>query len=351
MIFRQLFDNASSTYTYLLADEHSREAIIIDSVFEQSTRDLALIRELDLKLQYAIDTHCHADHVTGAWLMKQKTGCRIGAAKVIGAANVDVELEHHDVISFGRYSLEVRATPGHTNGCLTYVTEDEARAFTGDTLLIRGCGRADFQQGNAGMLYDSISEQILSLPESCLIYPGHDYSGRTVSSVAEEKSFNARIGGGANKGNFVGYMDAMRLPHPKHIDIALPANMVSGKTEEGSQPAEPAWAPVTLTFAGVMEVEPAWVAEHLSQVYLLDVREPEECIPGETTMGDVDIPLGQLRDRLTEIPRGKPVLAICRSGRRSAMAAGILRNAGFEQIASVAGGILRRKDEGIALKA
>ncbi len=251
--------------------------------------------------------------------MKQKTGCRIGAAKVIGATNVDIELEHHDVISFGQHSLEVRATPGHTNGCLTYVTEDQARAFTGDTLLIRGCGRADFQQGNASTLYDSIREQILSLPDSCLIYPGHDYSGRTVSSVAEEKAFNARIGGGANKGDFVGYMDAMRLPHPKHIDIALPANMASGKPEDGGVPTEPAWAPVTLTFAGVMEVEPAWVA-------------------------------GQLRDRLTEIPRDKPVLAICRSGRRSAMAAGILRNAGFEQIASVAGGILRWKDEGLALK-
>ncbi|MEC9079400.1 MAG: rhodanese-like domain-containing protein, partial [Pseudomonadota bacterium] len=250
----------------------------------------------------------------------------------------------------GQHSLEVRATPGHTNGCLTYVTEDQVRAFTGDTLLIRGCGRADFQQGNASTLYDSIREQILSLPDSCLIYPGHDYSGRTVSSVAEEKAFNARIGGGANKGDFVGYMDAMRLPHPKHIDIALPANMASGKPEDGGVPAEPAWAPVTLTFAGVMEVEPAWVAEHLSKVYLLDVREPEECIPGETTMADADIPLGQLRDRLTEIPRDKPVLAICRSGRRSAMAAGILRNAGFEQIASVAGGILRWKDEGLALK-
>ena len=198
MIFRQLFDNASSTYTYLLADERSREATIIDSVFEQSGRGLALIRELDLKLLYAIDTHCHADHVTGVWLMKQKTGCRIGAA------NVDVELEHHDVISFGRHSLEVRATPGHTNGCLTYVTEDQARAFTGDALLIRGCGRADFQQGNADTLYDSISEQILSLPDSCLIYPGHDYHGRTVSSVAEGKAFNARIGSGANKGDFVG---------------------------------------------------------------------------------------------------------------------------------------------------
>ena len=172
MIFRQLFDIQSCTYTYLLADKTSREAVIIDTVFEQIARDFALLRELNLTLLYAIDTHCHADHVTGAWLMQQKTGCRIAAAHTIGAANIDVELSHNDVISFGRHSLEVRATPGHTDGCLTYVTEDHARTFTGDTLLIRGCGRSDFQNGDAATLYDSISEQILSLPDHCLIYPG-----------------------------------------------------------------------------------------------------------------------------------------------------------------------------------
>jgi len=349
MIFRQLFDTQSSTYTYLLADETSREAVIIDTVFEQTGRDLALIRELNLTLLHAVDTHCHADHVTGAWLMKQKTGCQIAAAQTIGAANIDIELSHNDVVSFGRHSLEVRATPGHTDGCLTYVTEDHARAFTGDALLIRGCGRADFQQGDAATLYDSISEQILSLPDSCLIYPGHDYNGRTVSSVAEEKAFNARIGGEANKEDFVGYMDAMQLPHPKHIDIALPANMVSGKPENGDLLVEPEWAPVVLTFAGVMEVEPTWTAEHLAQIYLLDVREPQECIPGETTMANASIPLGQLRDRLAEIPSDKPVMAICRSGRRSAMAVHILRQAGFEKVASVAGGLLRWQDEGLPL--
>jgi glyoxylase-like metal-dependent hydrolase (beta-lactamase superfamily II)/rhodanese-related sulfurtransferase len=349
MILRQLFDIQSCTYTYILADETSREAVIIDTVFEQIARDFALLRELDLTLLYAIDTHCHADHVTGAWLMQQKTGCRIAVARTIGAANVDIALGHKDVISFGQHKLGVRATPGHTDGCLTYVTENHARAFTGDALLIRGCGRSDFQHGDAATLYDSISEQILSLPDHCLIYPGHDYSGRTVSSVAEEKTFNARIGGEANKQDFVGYMDAMQLPHPKHIDVALPANMVSGKPEDGNLPAEPDWAPVVLTFAGVMEVQPGWTAEHLAQIYLLDVREPQECIPGETTMANASIPLGQLRDRLEEIPTDKPVMAICRSGRRSAMAAGILRQAGFEKVASVAGGLLRWKDEGLPL--
>ena len=347
MIFRQLFDPTSSTYTYVLADENSREAVIIDTVFEQANRDLALLRELDLELLFAIDTHCHADHVTGAWLMKQKTGCQIAAAKKIGAANVDVALGHGDRIRFGAHTLEVRATPGHTDGCLTYVTEDQMKAFTGDALLIRGCGRSDFQQGDAATLFDSINNQILSLPDACLIYPGHDYSGRTVSSVAEEKAYNARIGGQASKQDFVGYMDAMQLPHPKHIDVALPANLVSGKPEQ--MPAEPDWAPVVVSFAGVMEVEPAWVAEHLSDIYLLDVREPEECIPGETTMAHASIPLGQLRERVAEVPTDKPVMAICRSGRRSAMAAGILKQSGFDKVANVAGGLLRWKDEGLPL--
>ena len=171
MIFQQLFDITSSTYTYMLADDDTRKAVVIDPVFEQMNRDLALLRELDLTLLYVLDTHCHADHVTGARLMKQKTGCRIAVSQAIGAANVDVELAHGDVIRFGRHSLEVRATPGHTDGCLSYVTENHSQVFTGDALLIRGCGRGDFQQGNAGTLCASISDQMLSLPDSCLIYP------------------------------------------------------------------------------------------------------------------------------------------------------------------------------------
>lgn len=347
MIFRQLFDAASSTYTYLLADEQSREAVIIDTVFEQTGRDLALLRELGLDLRYVIDTHCHADHVTGAWLLKQRTGCRIAAARKIGAANVDVELEHGDRIRFGAQALEVRATPGHTDGCLTFVTEDHTKAFTGDALLIRGCGRCDFQQGDAATLFESISGQILSLPDTCLIYPGHDYSGRTVSTVGEEKAHNARIGGGASKEDFVGYMHALALPHPKQIDVAVPANMVSGKPVQ--MPAEPDWAPVVMTFAGVMEVDPAWVAQHLSEIYLLDVREPDERIPGETTTAHASIPLGELRERIAEVPHDKPVMAICRSGRRSAMATVILKQAGYEKVANVAGGLLRWKDQGLAV--
>jgi sulfur dioxygenase len=350
MIFRQLYDITSSTYTYVLADDDTREAVVIDPVFEQVSRDLALVNELGLKLLYSIDTHCHADHVTGSWLMARKTGCKVGLAAAVGAKNVDVEFTHGDRIPFGKHHLEVRATPGHTNGCLTYVLDDESMAFTGDALLIRGCGRTDFQQGDAATLFDSITGQIFSLPEDCLLYPGHDYSGRTVSSVAEEKAFNSRIGGGASKSDFVGYMNAMQLPHPKRIDIALPANMVSGKPEGGDLPPEPDWAPVRVTFAGVPEVEPEWVAANEANVHILDVRDPEEIVIGEANIPHAQVlPLGELRDRVSEVPRDKPVVTFCRSGRRSAMAVSILQDAGIETVANISGGFLRWRDEGLPL--
>jgi glyoxylase-like metal-dependent hydrolase (beta-lactamase superfamily II)/rhodanese-related sulfurtransferase len=349
MIFRQLYDATSSTYSYILADADNREAVIIDPVFEQHMRDLALIHELDLKLLYTLDTHCHADHITGSWLIARKTSCKIGIAAAVGAENADVGFKHGDTIPFGNHRLEARATPGHTDGCMTYVLDNGSMAFTGDTLLIRGCGRSDFQQGNAGTLFDSIIEQIFSLPDDCLVYPAHDYNGRTVSSVAEEKAFNARIGGGANKTDFVGYMNAMRLPHPRQIDIALPANLVSGKPE--TLPAEPDWAPVRLTYAGVPEVEPDWVAANQDRVHLLDVREPEETVIGEKNLPHAQVvPLGELRDRVSEVPKDKPVIAFCRSGRRSSMAVSILQQAGIEKVANIAGGYLRWRDEGLPLE-
>lgn len=350
MIFRQHYDATSSTYTYILADDNTREAVIIDPVFEQAKRDLALIHELDLKLLYAIDTHCHADHVTGSWMMAKATGCQIGLAAAVGADNVDVEYSNGDQIPFGQHFLEVRATPGHTDGCLTYVLDDYSMAFTGDTLLIRGCGRTDFQQGDAATLFNSITRQIFTLPKDCRLYPAHDYSGRTVSTVAEEIAYNSRIGGGASEGDFVGYMNAMQLPHPKHIDIALPANLISGKPARDAVPKQPDWAPVRLTYAGLPEVDPMWVAVNQGEVLILDVREAGEIIPGEPGIPKAQvIPLGELRDRLDEIPRDKPVVSFCRSGKRSAMAVEILQEAGFEQVANIAGGYLRWRDEGLPL--
>ena len=210
LIFRQLFDPSSSTYTYLLGD--AGEAVLIDPVFENAPRDVALLRELGLRLVATLDTHVHADHVTGAWLLKQRCGSRILLSEAAQAANVDQALRHGDRVPFGSRHLEVRATPGHTSGCLTYVLDDHSMAFTGDGLLIRGCGRTDFQQGSPERLYRSVQQQILSLPPTCLLYPGHDYKGLTVTSVAEEKRYNPRLGGDVNAEDFAGYMNNLGLP-------------------------------------------------------------------------------------------------------------------------------------------
>src|SRR4030081_3074980 len=164
MIFRQLFDPQSSTYTYLVADAASREALLIDPVFEQARRDAALIEELGLKLRFTVETHMHADHITGAWLHKQKLGSRIAVSAASGAQGADLYLQPSDKIPLGRRHLEARGTPGHTGGCMTYVLDDRSMAFTGDTLFIRGCGRTDFQQGDARALYGSVRSQIFSLP-------------------------------------------------------------------------------------------------------------------------------------------------------------------------------------------
>src|SRR5579863_5596085 len=231
LIFRQLFDPQSSTYTYLLGDSASHQAVLIDPVFEQVRRDAALIDELGLKLLATLETHVHADHVTGAWLMKQRTGSKIMVAKSSGAKGADRYLVQDDVIAFGGRRLEVRATPGHTGGCLTYVLDDKSMAFTGDSLLIRGCGRTDFQGGSAQQLFTSVREQILTLPEDCLLYPAHDYRGITVTSVAEERRFNPRLGGDVDLGDFAGYMHNLNLPHPKQMAVAVPANMRCGKPE------------------------------------------------------------------------------------------------------------------------
>ncbi len=349
LIFRQLFDPTSSTYTYLLGCSVAGEAVMIDPVFEQVRRDAALIGELGLKLLWTLETHVHADHVTGAWLLKQKLGAGIALSGQSGAEGADRLLQDGDRIAFGRRSLEVRATPGHTSGCVTYVLDDESMAFTGDCVLIRGSGRTDFQQGDARALYRSVRARVFSLPDSCLLYPGHDYRGLTVTSVAEEKKFNPRLGGQIAEADYAGYMKNLDLPHPKKIDEAVPANLRCGRpgNEAAALPADPTWAPLRFTFSGVWEVEPNWLEENLGKVRVLDVREPAEFTgPLGHIRGATLVPLGELAARAKDLPKDRPVIAVCRAGSRSAHATAILLKAGFADVANLPGGMLRWRAEG-----
>ena len=348
LIFRQLFDPHSSTYSYLLGDARSSESVLIDPVFEQARRDAALIQELGLKLVATLETHVHADHVTGAWLLKRQLGSDIALSANSGAKGADRNLAHGDRVNFGNRYVETRATPGHTEGCVTYVLDDESMAFTGDCLLIRGSGRTDFQQGDPRAMFRSVKSQILCLPPACLLYPAHDYTGRTVTSVAEERRFNPRLGGEIGEADFVGYMNNLGLPHPKLIDIAVPANLQCGRPErDAALPAEPAWAPLTFTFAGIWEIQPEALEENVAKVQLVDVREPDEFVgPLGRIRGAKLMPLGQLPARVGELARDRPVVAVCRSGARSANASVLLQKAGFNDVANLAGGMLRWRAEG-----
>uniref|UniRef100_W5MEW0 Persulfide dioxygenase ETHE1, mitochondrial n=1 Tax=Lepisosteus oculatus TaxID=7918 RepID=W5MEW0_LEPOC len=228
LLFRQLFESQSSTYTYLLADAQTREAVLIDPVLETVERDARLVEDLGLNLTIAdpVNTHCHADHITGTGLLKKRLpGCHSAISKDSGAT-ADIHLKEGDRVTFGKYSLEARATPGHTDGCMTFVLNDQSMAFTGDALLIRGCGRTDFQQGCASALYESVHKKIFTLPGECLVYPAHDYTGQSVSTVDEERRLNPRLTKSLEE--FVKIMNNLNLPKPKQIDVAVPANLVCG---------------------------------------------------------------------------------------------------------------------------
>ncbi|KAK3161513.1 hypothetical protein QOZ80_1BG0078060 [Eleusine coracana subsp. coracana] len=234
LLFRQLFEKESSTYTYLLADvtDPDKPAVLIDPVDRTVDRDLNLIKELGLKLVYAMNTHVHADHVTGTGLIKTKLPVVKSVISKASGAIADHFVDHGDKIYFGNLFLEVRATPGHTAGCVTYVTGDTdgqpspRMAFTGDALIIRACGRTDFQGGSSDQLYQSVHSQIFTLPKDTLLYPAHDYKGFTVSTVEEEIAYNARLS--KDKKTFKSIMENLNLSYPKMMDVAVPANLVCG---------------------------------------------------------------------------------------------------------------------------
>ncbi len=350
MIFRQLFDRTTCTYTYLLGDENTHEALLIDPVREHVERDLLLLEELGLSLVYTLETHVHADHVTASGILRQRVGSRSVVSSAGGAGCADVLAEHGQTIRVGHVDLEVRHTPGHTDGCVCYVLGDRSMVFTGDTLLIRGCGRTDFQQGDPRKLYHSVHDEIFSLPDDCAIYPGHDYKGRTMTTVAEEKVHNPRLGGGRSLDTFVGIMENLNLADPAQIDVAVPANLKCGwlPGDPGAIAApthDGAWAPIVRSATGVPEVTPAWTAARPAAFRTIDVRRPDEWVD---ELGHIDGADLVTLDHLAEAARGwdraAPVVVVCRSGGRSGRAALLLEQLGFQHVASMAGGMLAWND-------
>ncbi len=237
MIFRQLSDPETCTYTYLLGDEASGQAVLIDPVLSQASRDCQVLRELGLALTHTIETHVHADHVTGAAALRQTCGSRIVSPQAGGATGADLLIEDGTVLTLGSVSLLARATPGHTTGCTSFILGDESMVFTGDALLIQGCGRTDFQQGDSTKLYHSVTEVLFALPEDCVVYPGHDYKGRQSSTIGEEKRHNPRLGGGRTLEEFIEIMHLLDLSLPAAIAIAIPANLRCGQMPEDGEPA------------------------------------------------------------------------------------------------------------------
>ncbi len=341
MIFRQLQEPTTHTYTYLLASRTTREAVLIDPVIEEVDRYAALLQQLDLRLVYTFETHVHADHVTAGGTLRARFGSRTVVRRSAGPPCADIHVDTGDVLHVGELAFEVRATPGHTDGCVAYVMED--RVFTGDALLIGGCGRTDFQQGDAGRLFDSVTQQLFTLPEDTLVYPGHDYRGRTVSTVGEEKASNARLGGGRERADFVELMRNLRLDYPKQIDRAVPANLRCGlEAPHDAGMFVDAIQQARLLAGGYKEVTPEGAQAHLETFRIVDVRQPEEFEAAELgrVSRSTNVPLAVVGQSLADWPRHEPVLLVCRSGRRSAAAAEELAGLGFNDVYNLVGGMI-----------
>lgn len=355
MLFRQLFDQDSSTYTYLLADEATREAVLIDPVFEQYERDRALISELQLQLRYVLETHVHADHVTGSGLLREHFGAKSVVSERAGVVCSDLQVKQGDTIRFGRYALEVRETPGHTHGCVSYHCPEPRMVFSGDALLVRGCGRTDFQQGDSGVLFRSVHEQLFTLPDDTLVYPAHDYKGRTATSIGEEKRLNPRLGGNKSATEFAQIMRELKLPYPRKIDASLPANARCGlfqPSDARTPPLDTGWAPIALTPVGVPELSGHAVrALDPRSLRLVDVREQDE-FRGE--LGHVPsaqlVPLATLAAAARAWDPAQPIVTICRSGGRSGKAALQLAAAGFARVASMHGGMVEWNAEDLPVE-
>ncbi len=335
MYFKQLFDPASSTFTYLIADDTSHEAVLIDPVIDQVERDVRLLREHGLKLKFTLETHVHADHVTAAHALKQAAGAQSAVSRDCNAQGYDRLLQDGDVILFGQEEILAIATPGHTPGSTSFFWRD--RVFTGDTLLIGGCGRTDFQNGSAEALWTSITGKLFALDDQILVYPGHDYKGRRVSSIGEEKKFNARVAGKSRE-EFLAVMKNLDLPMPARIHEAVPANLEGGGAADSG--ASERWAALDASVV-VQSVSTRQLAEIAGSagMHLLDIRTPEE-FAALRIAGSINVPLDRLDPRalMASIDADDAVYCICQTGTRSQFAAAELRSAGFRHVVHVDGG-------------
>jgi len=333
MIFRQLFDSTSGTYTYLLASRRGGEALIIDPVLERVDRYLQLVRELDLRLVKAVDTHLHADHVTGLGALRDRTHCITVMGEHTRADVVSMRVTEGERIAIEGLSLDVLYTPGHTDDSYSFLLAD--RVFTGDTLLIRGTGRTDFQNGDPRAQYDSLFNKLLKLPDETLVYPAHDYKGETVSTIGEEKFFNPRLKV-KSIDEYTDLMNNLKLPNPKMMDVAVPANMQVGLRQE--EIARKGWA---------LSAADAVVLCGRSGVAVIDLRESGErekhgVIPGSLHAPYTDLaanvgPGGILRELAAAT--GKRLVFYCAFGERSAMAVQAAQDVGIASACHIEGGI------------
>src|SRR5690349_21067146 len=333
MIFRQLFDSVSGTYSYLLASRHGGEALILDPVLEKADRYCQLLRELDLKLVKAVDTHLHADHVTGLGELRDRTHCITIMGEQSKADVVSMRVSDGDRVTIEGLALDVMYTPGHTDDSYSYLMGD--RVFTGDTLLIRGTGRTDFQNGSARAQYDSIFNRLLKLPEETLVFPAHDYKGDTVSTIGEEKRYNPRLQV-KSVDEYIELMANLKLPNPKMMDVAVPANSHSGLHQD------------ELEKQGLsLNARQAIESLGRTDVLLVDLRESGERTKHGTLSGALHAPYPSINESLrpggmlreVAAATGRRSVFFCALGERSAMAVKAAKEAGLANTAHIAGGI------------
>jgi sulfur dioxygenase len=340
MLFRQLFDQTSGTYSYLLASRRGGEALIIDPVLEKVDRYLQLVRELDLKLVKAVDTHLHADHITGLGALRDKTHCTTVMGEQTKADVVSIRLTDGDRLTIEGVALDVIYTPGHTDDSYSFVMPD--RVFTGDTLLIRGTGRTDFQNGDPRQQYESIFGRLLKLPESTLVYPAHDYKGDTVSTIGEEKAYNPRLQV-KSVDEYVTLMSNLKLSNPKMMDVAVPANMKVGLHQE--EVARRGWA---------VTVEQGLCLVGKPDIALIDLREKSERERHGVIPGSLHVPYPSLQENISaggmlhELAKstGKRLVFYCAFGERSAMAVQAAQDANLASACHLQGGIAAWKATG-----